>query len=299
MEQKKRLEMEFGSDKGDLIMQYLKIAYQAEENPTDVEVQGVTYKVLRREHVIAFYDADGNTLFDVPKEQMEREYQMVMETPTEEEPTSMIGKTILGIERQAFESVVKNDDVKQRALEKLENGMDKNNPSDMLLLQYLTKRIEESASLADDICQEHKTVKACHQYILRQARMMANGRSGAYYVCDETVGEWAEDYFHKDDKAEEEAKAKEVKEKAKAAKEREKKEKEDQKKRIDRMKKYREAKEENVQEAKKMLKKKARVAESEESVKGETSKLKPESKPRKSNEDMEGQLDMFAFMGIS
>ena len=48
-----------------------------------------------------------------------------------------------------------------------------------------------------------------------------------------------------------------------------------------------------------MLKKKARVAESEESVKGETSKLKPESKPRKSNEDMEGQLDMFAFMGIS
>ena len=60
MEQKKRLEMEFGSDKGDLIMQYLKTAYQAEENPTDVEVQGVTYKVLRREHVIAFYDADGN-----------------------------------------------------------------------------------------------------------------------------------------------------------------------------------------------------------------------------------------------
>lgn len=46
MEQKKRLEMEFGSDKGDLIMQYLKTAYQAEENPTDVEVQGVTYKVL-------------------------------------------------------------------------------------------------------------------------------------------------------------------------------------------------------------------------------------------------------------
>lgn len=145
--------------------------------------------------MIAFYDADGNTLFDVPKEQMEREYQMVMETPTEEEPTSMIGKTILGIERQAFESVVKNDDVKQRALEKLENGMDKNNPSDMLLLQYLTKRIEESASLADDICQEHKTVKACHQYILRQARMMANGRSGAYYVCDETVVEWAEVIF--------------------------------------------------------------------------------------------------------
>ena len=64
MEQKKRLEIEFGSDKGDLIMQYLKTAYQAEENPTDVEVQGVAYKVLRREHVIAFYDADGKRVSD-------------------------------------------------------------------------------------------------------------------------------------------------------------------------------------------------------------------------------------------
>ena len=49
----------------------------------------------------------------------------------------------------------------------------------------------------------------CYQYINEQARKQAKGNSCA--VRDDVVYEWAEDYYHKDDKAEEEEKTKAAK----------------------------------------------------------------------------------------
>ena len=92
------------------------------------------------------------------------------------------------------------------------------------IIKHLIERCRESESLASDVCQDHKTWEKCYKYIYEQARKQAKGSSCA--VLDDVVYEWAEDYFHKDDKAEEDKKAKE-------AAEREKKQKADQQKRLD------------------------------------------------------------------
>ena len=60
--------------------------------------------------------------------------------------------------------------------------------------------------MAEDVAQDHKTWQKCFEYIYRQARQQAHGNCAA--VRDDVVYEWAEDYYHKDDKAEEEKKAK-------------------------------------------------------------------------------------------
>lgn len=81
------------------------------------------------------------------------------------------------------------------------------------VIKHLIERCEESESLASDICQDHKTWEKCYKYIYEQARKQAKGSSCA--VRDDVVYEWAEDYFHKDDKAEEDKKAKEAAERKK------------------------------------------------------------------------------------
>ena len=81
------------------------------------------------------------------------------------------------------------------------------------IIKHLIERCRESESLASDVCQDHKTWEKCYKYIYEQARKQAKGSSCA--VRDDVVYEWAEDYFHKDDKAEEDKKAKEAAERKK------------------------------------------------------------------------------------
>lgn len=63
---------------GNVVMEYLKTAYSEKNAQADVVSDGITYKVLKREEVTAFYDADGNTLFDVENKRLEKEYEWVM-----------------------------------------------------------------------------------------------------------------------------------------------------------------------------------------------------------------------------
>ena len=97
---------------------------------------------------------------------------------------------------------------------------------------------------------------------------------------DDVVCEWAEDYYHKDDKAEEEGKAKKAEKARKKA-------------------------EERSAKAKEKAGKKLAEAKGDSNVKvQEGAKAVPEGakkdnvKPRKNTRDMEGQLDMFSLMGI-
>lgn len=133
--------------------------------------------------------------------------------------------------------------------------------------------------------QDHKTWEKCYKYIYEQARKQAKGSSCA--VLDDVVYEWAEDYFHKDDKAEEDKKAKE-------AAEREKKQKADQQKRLDGMKKRAEKK------AKAVEKDKAAQEAPKPEVKVEKPKKEPEKKetPKKRSNELEGQMDLFSMMGL-
>ncbi len=68
------------------------------------------------------------------------------------------------------------------------------------IIGYLLERCREDEELAEDVVQEHKTWQKCFDYIYEQARKQMKGNCAA--VRDNVVYEWAEDYYHKDDKVE-------------------------------------------------------------------------------------------------
>ena len=267
---------------GNVVREYLKTAYSGENAQADVISDGITYKVLKREEVTAFYDADGNTLFDVENGRLEKEYEYVMQediaTVGSEEKSADLekkdadkeaGETQEEKSEAKSESDVPADDievpdpvsVKQMAKEKLEKEMkaDKDKTFAEPVIVYLLKRCEDDLGLAQDVVQEHKTWKKCLDYIYGQARKQATENRAV--VRNDVVYEWAEDYYHKDDKAEEEKKAREAAERKKKQEERAKKAK-------------------------------------AEPQKTESPKPKEEPKPKKNNKDMDGQLDMFSMMGM-
>lgn len=178
----------YGTVWGDVVKKYLMTAYCGENPDAEVVSDGITYKVLRREGVTVFYDANGNTLFDVENKRLEKEYECVMQED----------KTTAGSE----------ENIKQTAKEKLEKELKSAKDKSFAepVIGYLLKRCKEDYGLAQDVVQEHKAWEKCFDYIYGQAKKQAKGNCAA--VRDEVVYEWAEDYYHKDDKAEEEEKAK-------------------------------------------------------------------------------------------
>ena len=299
------------------VLGYLENGYSLEDSKSEVEVGNTTYKILKREKVTAFYDADGNTLFDVENDRLKEEYEAMDFSASE--PQSEMGKVISSIEQQAFEQAVNDDidaddtvpmgtaslkEIPAPTPEKIEAVKENNNSSVYIgvvgavtklqeelkkakdksfadpIIKHLIERCRESESLASDVCQDHKTWEKCYKYIYEQARKQAKGSSSA--VRDDVVYEWAEDYYHRDDKALEEKKAAE-------AKEREKKQKADQQKRLDGMKKRAE--------------KKAKTAGKEATkpeAKADKPKKEPEKKepPKKRSNELEGQMDLFSMMGL-
>ena len=169
------------------------------------------------------------------------------------------------------EAVIQTEDikpVKERAKEKLEKELQsvKNKHFAEPIMNYLLKRCKEDEGLAQDVMQEHKTWQNCFDYIYNQARKQS--KENYAWICDDTVYEWAEDYYHKDDKAEEEKKAKENKEKKEA--------------------KVKKAKTEQTVITPKL-----------ESSEITFSKNTQENiKPKKNSKDIEGQLDIFSLMGM-
>ncbi len=202
----------YGAVWGNVVREYLKMAYSGENAQADVISDGITYKVLKREEVTAFYDADGNTLFDVENGRLEKEYEYVMQ---EEKSESDVPTDDIEVPNPAS--------VKQMAKEKLEKEMkaDKDKTFAEPVIGYLLKRCEDDLGLAQDVVQEHKTWKKCLDYIYEQARKQATENRAV--IRNDVVYEWAEDYYHKDDKAEEEKKARETAERKKKQKERAKK----------------------------------------------------------------------------
>lgn len=95
------------------------------------------------------------------------------------------------------------ESVKKRAKEKLEAEREKATQKNFAepVIAYLLKRCEEDQGMAEDVSQEHKTWNKCFSYIVNQAKKQAKG-SNSTAVEDRVVYEWAEDYYHKDDKVE-------------------------------------------------------------------------------------------------
>jgi len=265
------------------ILEYLENGYSSQDSKSEVEVENATYKILKREKVTVFYDADGNTLFDIENDRLKEEYGAM--DFSESEPQSEMGKASLkeiveGIPAptpEEVEAAKENNNSSVYigvvgAVTKLQEELKKANDKEFAkpVIEHLTKRCQESESLASDVCQDHKTWEKCYKYIYEQARKQAKGGSCA--VRDDVVYEWAEDYYHKDDKAEEEKKA-EAKEKTKK-----------QMKKLD----------ERADKARK----KSEKMPTTKKPKGKAGESKPETKSKKNNKDMDGQLDMFSFFGM-
>lgn len=305
----------YGWPWNEIVKTFLQSHYNAEEKQCSIKIRDKEYKILKRESVTVFYDAGGNTLFDVTNDRLEKEYKLGISDAEESEnnaPVEPIGEVIEETEREAFEVAVsggkkniKAEDVvpmgtasladivkglpastdeeikkaeeenakplKQRAKEKLEgelkNAKDKNFADPVIT--YLLKRCEEDDGLAEDVLQNHKTWGKCYGYIYEQARKQKSGNCAV--VRDDVVYEWAEDYFHLDDKAVEEKKKKEEKERRKSQK----------------------------QEAEKRKQQNSKQKPTEERTPEKTPDAKPEKevkkKPPKKNEP-EGQMSLFDLL---
>lgn len=314
---------------------YLKSGYKEEDAQYEFTVLGSTYKVLKREEVTAFYDADGNTLFDVANERLEKEYEWLMddkakadteitnmeedekdvaekENPdtVKEETDSEIGEAQEEKQSEdekeaapddgADDDVISSDEDKELlaptvaevvdsqkengqptklvAKEKLEKELkgakDKNFAEP--IIGYLLKRCEEDEGVAEDVAQEHKTWEKCYNYIYEKARKKLNSKSGP--VRDDVVYEWAEDYFHLDDKAEEEKKAKEE---------------------VERKKKSAEKKKQDTEKKGKATSVKSPKSGKAEEKKTAVSEPKREvQKPKSKKNELDGQIDFFSMMGM-
>lgn len=192
------------------------------------------------------------------------------------EVTDSQGKNICEGNENPLE--VKSDaleDIRKKAIDKLEKekagAKDKGFAEP--IIGYLIKRCEEDSGLAEDVLQEHKTWKKCFDYIFGKARKQASGNCAA--VRDEVVYEWAEDYYHKDDKAEEAKREKE-------AEERKRKDAEVKKKA-----------EQKAAEKRKKTEKKVEAA-SKKAEKKEVEK----PHPKKKTGELDGQMDLFSMMGL-
>lgn len=299
----------YGVTWGNVVKEYLRKGYKLSVKESVVETFGKTYRVLNRGEVTVFYDKDGNTLFEVENARLEREYQMIKaEEESETGPKTEIGKIISSIEKAAFDSVPDEESVvemgtvsladiamgipaptaeeieaakkenkmslKEKAVQKLEKERTdaKNKAFADPIIDYLVKRCEEDSGMVEDVLQEHKTWQKCFEYISKEAKKQASGNCAA--VRDSVVYEWAEDYYHKDDKAEEEKRAKEAEERIKKARE----------------------------DAKN--KKKSGKPEKKTVKKQEDPKIKGNQQPKEQANHtpkgnvMDGQMDLFSMMGM-
>lgn len=159
-------------------------------------------------------------------------------------------------------------DLKDKAKQKLEQELKESSNKVFAepVINYLLKRIQESNALAADICQDHKSCGRCLNYIYEKAREELSGENGA--IRDDVVYEWAEDYYHKDDKEEVEKELKESKGKAKKIE----------------------------------LIQKEEPKSNNSGYEKPKNEVKKDSKPagtgKKKNENVDGQLDMFSLLGI-
>lgn len=278
--------------RAEIVKEYLRGGYADGGKQHDIEVSGVTYKTLNRGEVTVFYDTLGNTLFSVENEKLAADYAEMTSgddagsvekaendggTPEGENPDPMQqneesegGESSAGEAPDTTEKP--EEDFKVKACEKLRGELEKADDKQFAdpVIGYLLKRCGEDNGLAQDVMQEHKTWGKCLQYIFDQARKQAKRNRAA--VRDDVVYEWAEDYYHKDDKAEEEKKAREAADR--------------KKKEAERKKKAAEKKTAEKDEAKAAGKKKGAEKQAEA------------SKPKKNLKEMDGQMDLFSMMGM-
>ena len=227
----------YGWPWNEVVKKYLENGYASNQKECQVTIREKEYKILRRDAVTVFYDADGKTLFDVTNDRLQREYESDQGVEEEnEENSSMVEMGTASLvdavtgnipvpTPEEVETAKKANagDIVAKAKQKLEEEVKKAKDKEFAdpIIRHLLKRCEEDPGMAEDILQAHKTWLKCFVHIRGEAKKRADGNCAV--VRDDLVYEWAEDYFRMDDKAleekkEKERKAQEEKRKAEAAK---------------------------------------------------------------------------------
>ena len=68
----------YGWSWAEIVNEYLRTGYKAPAKECEVVSHGFPHKVLKRKDITVFYDASGETLFDVENERLEQEYEFLM-----------------------------------------------------------------------------------------------------------------------------------------------------------------------------------------------------------------------------
>lgn len=215
----------------------------------------------------------------------------VVSDPDEEKKVSQESREV-SLEVQG--DILENEEsVKIQAKKKLEKEL--NDAKDKLfaepVIKYLLERCEDDSGLSEDVMQKHKSWEKCLSYIYSKASNQATGNYAA--VRDDVVYEWAEDYYHLDDKALEEKKAKEIAEKKKKSAETAKKQKEEQKNRLEKQKKYADKKADDNNTVDKKNTSDDKKVDSNCNQETQTKEV-----AKKKSKELDGQMDLFSLMGM-
>ncbi|MCU7380481.1 PcfK-like family protein [Clostridiales Family XIII bacterium ASD5510] len=320
----------YGLVNEDIVREYLILGYKASEAICEIEAHGNTYKILKRPEVTVFYDANGDTLFDVENDRLEREYKRLYEPysgPASNATAEVLpdkgveisdnnSETVAPAQKEEITELEKTDpeedietsNAKTEKTQETESSQkDKKGPKyssggekikaeaeaeykakkgkeakAMMkgqmtpIVQYLTEKCEADPEYNALVIQEHKTWKKCYDFMMKKARAMAAKGSNGLLVEGETILEWIDEYYQKDDKEEAEAEKK-LKEKA-------------------------------TEKKKKQADKPAQNAKEKQEALGkwlvEKSKTKPEEKkkenqePEKPESNVDEQIDMFSVFNV-
>lgn len=222
----------YGVTWGNLVREYLKTAYAGEDVHADVVSDGVAYKVLRRREVTVFYDADGNTLFDVENKRLEKEHGYVMkELHLEGKPGDKVpdGDADLPADKTTTGKLYGSGEEKLIAEE---NGMiasvkpeyKKMMQAQMnLIFKELICWTKQDPEFEKKVLLSHKDMKRCMKFCADKAMGLrepsdqekADARSNNIPVMtpvgSDMLFEWIKEYYDKDDGAEVEKEKKAVK----------------------------------------------------------------------------------------
>lgn len=260
----------YGWPWNEVVKKYLESGYSSDKKECQVTIREKEYKILKRDAVTVFYDADGNTLFDVTNDRLKREY----ESDRGEEDENVPDPTPEEVETAEKANA---EDVQAKAKQKLEEELKHTNGKNFsgLVIDHLLRRCEEDPEMAAAVVQEHKTFEKCGKYIIDKARARADHKffflGGVAAISSDEVFGWAEEYFRLDDKAIEEKKEKERRE------------------REEKQKSEAEKKKKIASKTEKTAKKKA----ASKSKKTEASEKKNEKASK--GKEVEGQMSLFDF----
>jgi len=209
----------YGAIWNQVVEEYLRSGYNAVDNSLDIVVMGETYKTLKRPEVTAFYDAAGDTLFDVTNERLKKEYEQLMndstktdETGEEKEcPSADKTETVKSYSSGEEKLIAEEDEMIASIKPEFKNIM---RAQMDLLFKEIISWTKQDLEFEKKVLLNHKSMKRCMKYCADKAMGLRapsdQEKAAARYnnipivtpVRSDMLLEWIKEYYDKDDKAE-------------------------------------------------------------------------------------------------